>query len=106
MATTTAWVVEQLWVKEQLAGQTDVVTTVAWRCYGTDGNYTGAVFDNTDITQDQGGGFIPYDQLTEAQVLDWVWANGVNKAAMEAAVAQQITEQLTPALITPGLPWQ
>jgi len=38
-------------------------------------------------------------------VLGWIWANGVDKAATEAAVQTQIDNQINPPIITPTLPW-
>jgi hypothetical protein len=53
----------------------------------------------------QGTSFVPYNQLTEQTVLGWIWANGVDQAATEAAVQQQINNQRNPPVITPPLPW-
>ena len=49
--------------------------------------------------------FVPYSQLTQDQVLGWVWANGVDKDATEAALAQMIENQKNPPTIQPPLPW-
>jgi hypothetical protein len=51
------------------------------------------------------GNFIPYQSLTEQTVLGWCWANGVDKDATEAAVEQQIQNQIDPPIVTPPLPW-
>jgi hypothetical protein len=53
----------------------------------------------------QGTTFIPYQDLTLDIVLGWIWANGVDKAATEAAVQTQIDNQINPPIITPTLPW-
>jgi hypothetical protein len=39
-----------------------------------------------------------------AEVLDWVWANGVDKSATEAALAQNIELQKNPVQAS-GMPW-
>jgi len=49
--------------------------------------------------------FTPYADLTQDQVLGWIWANGVDKDATEAAVQQQIDNQINPPVIQPPLPW-
>jgi hypothetical protein len=51
------------------------------------------------------GTFTPYDQLTQEQVLGWIWDNGVDKDATEAAVQQQLDNQINPPVVTPPLPW-
>jgi hypothetical protein len=43
--------------------------------------------------------------LTKDQVLGWIWANGVDKAATEAAVEGQIQNQINPPIVSPPLPW-
>jgi hypothetical protein len=51
------------------------------------------------------GAFIPYPDLTENEVLGWIWANGVDKTATEASVQTQIDIQINPPIVTPPLPW-
>jgi hypothetical protein len=99
------WVIEQMWVKPQEDGQTDVVVTAAWRCNGVDGEYSGTVYGTSGFTLEQGESFTPYDQLTQDQVLGWCWANGVDKDEVEANITAQIQMQITPPIITPQLPW-
>jgi hypothetical protein len=53
----------------------------------------------------QGEAFTPYADLTQDQVLGWVWANGVDKDATEAAVEQQIANAKNPPVVSPALPW-
>jgi hypothetical protein len=42
--------------------------------------------------------------VTEAEVLDWCWNNGVDKDATEAALAANIELQKNPVTAT-GTPW-
>ena len=104
MATQINWVIEQMWVKPQEDGKSDVVVTAAWRCNGVDGDYNGTVYGTASFTLGTGT-FTPYDQLTQDQVLGWCWANGVDKADTEANVAAQIEAQINPPIVTPALPW-
>jgi hypothetical protein len=39
-----------------------------------------------------------------AEVLDWIWASGVDKAATEASLAEQIALQKNPTSAS-GVPW-
>lgn len=105
MSTTITWLVEQMWVKPVDGSMTDVVITAAWRCTGIDGQYSGTIYNTASFQQPSGEDFTPYDQLTEGQVLGWIWAGGVDKLATEAAVQQQIDNQINPPIITPPLPW-
>jgi len=42
--------------------------------------------------------------VTEQEVLNWCWANGVDKDATEASLAQQIELQKHPVQAA-GVPW-
>jgi hypothetical protein len=70
-----------------------------------DGAYTGQVYSTTSFSVVQGETFTPYADLTLDQVLGWVWANGVDKDATEAAVEGQIEAQQNPPIVAPPLPW-
>lgn len=88
----------------QEGGNTDVVFTVHWTCAGVDGTYNASIYSTCSVPTPEGA-FTPYAQLTQDQVLGWVWANGVDKTATEAAVEQQIQNQINPPVVTPALPW-
>ena len=104
MSTTFTWSVTALNCYPQADGQTDVVFTVHWTLSGTDGTYNGSVYSTCSVPAPEGT-FTPYDQLTQDQVLGWIWANGVDKDSAEAAVQQQIDNQINPPVVTPPLPW-
>jgi hypothetical protein len=89
----------------QVDNETDVVFNVHWTCAGTDGTYSASVYNTQAVTVDEEEPYTPYDQLTEEQVLDWIWTSGVDKDATEAAVEQQIQNQINPPVVTPPLPW-
>ena len=102
----TTWLIEWMDVKPADAGLTDVVITAGWRCNGTDGTYNGTVYSTCSFSQpSEGGTFTAYADLTQDQVLGWVWNSGVDKNATEAAVVQQIEMQANPPVIQPPLPW-
>lgn len=105
MATTYTWTVTALDCYPQAEGETDVVFTVHWTCSGTDGTYSASVYSTCDVTYTAGSPYTPYADLTEQQVIGWVWASGVDQAATEAAVATQIQNQINPPVVTPALPW-
>jgi hypothetical protein len=104
MATTFNWVISALDCIPQTAEGQDYVVTAHWTCNGTDGTYNGSVYSTCSFPVVEGS-FTPYDQLTQEQVLGWCWANGVDKAATEAAVQTQIQNQINPPITHPALPW-
>ena len=77
------------------------VTTAHWDVTLTDGEYSARAYGACGF---DGELTTPYENLTEAQVLEWVWANGVDKAATEASLAAQIEAQKNPVTAT-GTPW-
>lgn len=106
MSATINWTVTQMDCYPQEAGQTDVVFTVHWTCSGTQDEYAASVYSTTAVPAPaEGTPFTPYADLTQEQVLGWIWANGVDQAATEAAVQQQIDNQINPPVIQPPLPW-
>jgi hypothetical protein len=105
MANTYTWTVTAMNCYPQEGGNTDVVFTVHWTCSGTDGTYSASVYSTCSVPAPSGGSFTPYADLTQEQVLGWIYANGVDQAATEAAVAHQIANQVNPPVVTPALPW-
>lgn len=87
-----------------VGSETDVVFNCHWTCSGTDGTYSSSIYSTCSVPTPTGS-FTPYADLTQEQVLGWVWANGVDKDATEAAVQQQIDNQINPPVVTPPLPW-
>lgn len=105
MTTQITWSVTAMDCYPQADGETDVVFTVHWTCAGTDGTYNASVYSTCGVTYSAGTPYTPYAQLTQEQVLGWIWGSGVDKAATEAAVQAQIDNQINPPVITPALPW-
>ena len=105
MTTTYNWIVEYMSCYPQYEGETDVVFTVGWRCNATDGKYDATQYGSVGVTYEAGSPYTPYPDLTQDQVLGWIWGNGVDKDAVEAALAANIADQVNPPVVTPPLPW-
>jgi len=82
----------------------DTVIVCHWTCSGTDGTYNASIYSTCSVPSPTGS-FTPYADLTQSQVLDWCYANGVDKSATEAAVEAQLQAQINPPVVTPALPW-
>lgn len=78
------------------------VTTAHWRATAVDGEHSASIY--ATCTWPDGQPTVPYANLTEQQVLGWVWADGVDKDATEQALADQIAALKAPATAT-GTPW-
>jgi len=92
------WTIEQC---EHLVS-TGYITVAHWRATAQDGDYSASVYATCSFGE--GDPSIPYADVTEAEVLDWCWANGVDKDATEAALAAQIEAQKNPVQES-GVPW-
>lgn len=103
--TNITWTITAMDCYPTVGSETDVVFVVHWTCSGTDGTYTSSVYSTCSVPTPTGTTFTPYQDLTQEQVLGWIWGNGVDKDATEAAVQQQIDNQINPPVVTPPLPW-
>jgi len=92
------------WTISQLDRQTSdgFVYQAHWQATAVDGEHSASIV-NTCSWSD-GTPTVDYADLTQEQVLGWIWANGVDKDATEAALAAQIAEQKAPKTAR-GLPW-
>ena len=100
------WKITQLQTYPEAQGQTNFVCSATWNVSGADGEFTGSLNGSTAFRLDPDAPFTPFDQLTQEQVLEWVWASlgEEGKANAEADVDAQIAyakEQVQ----SPALPW-
>jgi len=101
---TILWLIERLLVKPTEGSNIDVVITADWRCNGSQDNYSGTCYGSCSFVPPSGS-FTPYEDLTQEQVLQWCYENGVDKTAIEANVSLQIENQINPPVVTLPLPW-
>ena len=84
----------------------DFITVAHWTASAVDtsldGDFTASVYATCSFAE--GVATTPYADVTEAQVLGWCWANGVDKDATETALAANINLQKNP-VVAAGTPW-
>lgn len=107
MATTYTWTVDNMYTVQ--TPDPDYVVIVNWTLAGDDGTYQADIGGSNQFDSNQEADFVPYDELTETQVIGWVQTDlgpdGVS--GMEANVQGQINSMITPPVSpenTP-LPW-
>jgi hypothetical protein len=115
MANTYTWIVEQMDCYPTYESQTNVVFTVHWRCNATSDQtqvvngqtvpYTANIYGTRGLTYTAGSPYTPYAQLTQQQVLEWIWANNVDQNATQTALDGMIANQINPPVVSPALPW-
>jgi hypothetical protein len=81
------------------------VTVAHWRVTEVDGDYSASAYGTCGFSPDASDpSFVAYDSLTESQVLQWCWDNGVDKNATEASLAAKIEADKNPVSAV-GVPW-
>lgn len=98
------WTIDSMDCYAQSQGNADVVYNAHWRCTGVDGDASASVYGTCAVPY-AGGSFTPYQNLTQQEVLDWVWENGVNQQEIEASITSQVNAILNPSTVNPTLPW-
>lgn len=104
MATTYTWKVAALDAQPSHDGHTNVINTVHWTLSGTDGEHTASSYGSVGVTYDADAPFTEYDNLSEEDVLAWVWSS-VDKAETEANVEKQLAELANPSKVTLTPAW-
>ena len=96
----TTWTIAQLERNTSDGG----VVVAHWRATLTDGDYSASSYGTAGFTPDPTApDFVPFDDLTEADVLAWVYES-VDKDATEESLASQIEDQKAPQTVA-GTPW-
>lgn len=86
---------------------TDVVRQVNWTYTGTAMGQSFSLPQSTDLPAPGEAGFIPYDQLTQAVMTQWVLSNTPNLPAIQAHIAQVLPQMIYSSALQPTpLPWQ
>ena len=110
MAITYTWKITGLKTKNVSDDKQAAVVQTYWKKIGTDadgneGTFSGATPFTVDPT-DESGPFIPFEDLTEEDVLDWIKTVVVGgyEEHVNGQIAKQIEEKISP-VIENRLPW-
>jgi len=79
------------------------VVTVHYNVTATDGNYSANTYGTVGYTEQPGETYVPYEDLTQEQVVGWV-QDSLGKDTVEASLAGQIEAQKNPVQES-GVPW-
>ena len=105
MAATFTWVVSQC--DRVLAD--GGINNIHWQCNATETasgtDYTAGSYGTCSLTYDASSSdFIAYDNVTQNDCLSWIYANGIDKDAIETSLQGKIDLQITPTT-GEGVPW-
>ena len=109
MATTVfEWVISQLNCAVESEGLPDVINMIHWRYNATqvDGDKTwfADTYGASSVAQPNPQNFIPYADVTEAEVIGWL-EEILPVDAMQASLEANIALQINPVEVTLPLPW-
>jgi hypothetical protein len=109
MATTVfEWVISQLNCAVESEGLPDVINEIHWRYNATqvDGDKTwfAGTYGVSSVAQPNPQNFIPYADVTEAEVIGWL-EEILPVDAMQASLEANIALQINPVEVTLPLPW-
>ena len=83
---------------------TGAITVAHWRVLAVDGEYTATAYGSVSFTPDPTSEtFKPYDQVTESEVLEWVYGQ-IDKQSIEDSLTSQIESAKNP-VSAGGTPW-
>ena len=119
---TYTWIIEYMNTSTQTVnGFTEAVLNCGWRCNATSSQthsttnqygtitvpYTASVYGTCSFPEPPANdpNFVPYANLTQATVLQWIWDNGVNENDTQATLDTLINNQINPPVVQNKLPW-
>ena len=96
----TIWTIAQLERNTADGG----VVVAHWRVSKTDGDYSASSYGTCSWTPEPtSDDFVPFEDLTEALVIEWV-KDSLDAEAIEAGLTAQIEDQKAPKVVA-GVPW-
>lgn len=95
---TTTWTITQT----DYLTSNGFITTAHWNATAVDGDHSASIYST--CSWQPGTATIPYADVTQDEVLNWIWSSGVDKAATEQALEAQIEAQKNPVSAS-GTPW-
>ncbi len=100
MDTTINWHIENL-IRTTETGGIFEAHWICWVFQGVhQGEYSGVTKFDPNPSNDN---FIPYEDLQEQQVLNWIW-NQISKEEIEAKAIEVLEERINPTAAA-GVPW-
>jgi len=107
MTTSYSWKIIRLDCHPEHSGHSNVVFTAHWTLVGRSGELAGSAYGSQSLSFSDNVEFTPYESLTQEKVIGWV-KNAMGSdfvAALKGDIERQISIQISPAVVTPPLPW-
>ena len=98
------WQIEELKSHPEFYGKTDVVHTIKWKCRAIDAPFEAAYVGDVPVIYDASAEFIPSPAIEESRFWSWI-EHGLDKAAVEAALQDNINKQKAANNTSKPLSW-
>lgn len=101
------WKIEKLDCKADTVLGPKYIITAHWS-YGDPDIVPDRIWGGVNFKMDETNtNFVPFEQVTEQMVWDWIWASGeVDQAKIADQFAEMARVILNPIIVSPELPWQ
>jgi len=100
------WKIESMDCKANTVLGSNYIITVHWS-YGDPDIVPDRIWGGVNFkVNEENTNFIPFEQVTEEMVWDWIWASGeVDKTKIEEQWVGYANTILNPIIVKPKLPW-
>lgn len=89
-----------------IGGIADAIKQVEWTMIGTESGQTFELPQSTTVPDPQSDGFVPPQNLTEAQVIAWIEAHEPRIAGIKAHIQLVLDREVAKAALTTAtMPW-
>lgn len=108
MAYSYEWKINYMDTKLSQNGLEKVVVSCQWSITGVDvddSHVRSSTYGYCTFKDPEEDTFLAYDDLTEATVLDWIWANGVDREGVENGLASSMDTMRNPPTVILSNPW-
>lgn len=103
------WDIQWIKCNPQFGQYSNYVMQVGWICVAKDGNLKAQSYGVLSLQADsQQPNFVPYQNLTKQQVLQWIFNNPAEpdlKKEVERGLSEQIANMKKPTLVDTPVPW-
>lgn len=98
------WSVKSMHTDSSLDSHPNLVVFVNWKCEGEQDGHKITIDSIQAFAPGSSDSFIPYEQLTESQVLEWIF-NTLDREVIEGSITQQFRQYNSQLIGEASLPW-
>ena len=107
MSITYTWKINKFDCCPEVDNKKDVVSTIHWSIFGTDGIHETNIYSSTGVTLNPEDEFIPFSELTQEKTIEWIESilGPDQVATLQQSLDKRIEDINNPPIITMPVPW-